>query len=286
MCTRTDSYSDQNWLSKLRNFGMTTEDEWKLTALREYIWRMARSKPRYYQMLKLESCLDTNFTRPSNIDSLNQLNNTFTLKDLDITPQTVFFDYSHNYLGMLEPVARDQIHSLADALIDASNTISDTNRRQNPRLIAKKIADKSSSRLQIPMGSANHSGASTPSTPRSATGVQVEGSYSSKISGPQSISNGDSSAGNGLLGPNKLAEGHRLRHKPSMISLLNKGKDSKAAAETATVSATATGTVEPPMSRAVSHEHMSIEVNDPGEYRFRTAYSYSGHTTSKVTLRR
>ncbi|RAL63956.1 hypothetical protein DID88_003144 [Monilinia fructigena] len=37
---------DEQWLSKLRNIGMSQDDEAKLLALREYIWRLAPSKAR------------------------------------------------------------------------------------------------------------------------------------------------------------------------------------------------------------------------------------------------
>src|SRR5690606_8023095 len=39
---------DEQWLTKLRNLGMSNEDEWKLYALREYIWRMARFKSKVH----------------------------------------------------------------------------------------------------------------------------------------------------------------------------------------------------------------------------------------------
>ncbi|SMY27531.1 unnamed protein product [Zymoseptoria tritici ST99CH_1A5] len=68
---------DEQWLGRLRNAGMTTEDEMKLLAFREYIWRSAqRSKRddgngqdgRYEQMISLSA--------------------------LKITPQTVIFENS------------------------------------------------------------------------------------------------------------------------------------------------------------------------------------------------
>jgi phosphoinositide-3-kinase, regulatory subunit 4 len=66
---------DEQWLGRLRNAGMRTEDEIKILAFREYLWRAAqRSK------------------RDTDIGIEGMFDQKIALNKLDITPQTVIFD--------------------------------------------------------------------------------------------------------------------------------------------------------------------------------------------------
>ncbi|RDA86806.1 hypothetical protein CP532_6370 [Ophiocordyceps camponoti-leonardi (nom. inval.)] len=102
------SDEDKQWLEKLRNLGLKAEDEPKLVALREYIWRTARAKGR-----------DAEAVTPSGLVSL---------KALGVTPQTVFF----NDAPLKDPSIAPDLNSppgpytIAEALLDASMTLGDS----------------------------------------------------------------------------------------------------------------------------------------------------------------
>jgi phosphoinositide-3-kinase regulatory subunit 4 len=97
---------DEQWLAKLRNIGLTTDDDFKLLALREYIWRLARSKSRVSEQ------------QPT------YLNDIINLRNINITPQTVMFD-DQQIMDQL-PRRRNSDaddgapHTIADALLEAS----------------------------------------------------------------------------------------------------------------------------------------------------------------------
>lgn len=66
---------DNQWITRLRNLGMSTEDEVKLLALREYVWRVAKRK-----------------TRESNQGNNSLFSTKISLKDVGVDLQTIFFD--------------------------------------------------------------------------------------------------------------------------------------------------------------------------------------------------
>ena len=114
--TRNDE--DEQWLTRLRNLGMGLDDEFKLLALRDYIGRMAQKRA-------------TDATG----DTSSRLNSIISLKEVDVTPQTIFFEnhkkqgrtplrYSRSELKFNE--ARKTPHTIADALLDASTTIDES----------------------------------------------------------------------------------------------------------------------------------------------------------------
>ncbi|KAK8163309.1 phosphoinositide 3-kinase regulatory subunit 4 [Phyllosticta citribraziliensis] len=98
---------DEQWLRRLRNAGMHADDEMKLVALREYIWRVAHRR------------------KQDNSDGTgSRFNAILPLKDLGITPQTIFFDHKQ---AVFEDAFHDQMdvdgdkpHTIADALREAS----------------------------------------------------------------------------------------------------------------------------------------------------------------------
>ncbi|KAF2630930.1 phosphoinositide 3-kinase regulatory subunit 4 [Macroventuria anomochaeta] len=102
---------DETWLQKLRNAGMTSEDDFKLVALREFIWRVVHRR-------RSDSFAST----PA------KFNNIVKLKDLGVNALTVIFDenvqhavnkdrmVSSQHEGVTQP------RTLQDALLDASTT--------------------------------------------------------------------------------------------------------------------------------------------------------------------
>ncbi|KAK6352778.1 Serine/threonine-protein kinase [Orbilia brochopaga] len=66
---------DRQWLQKLRNLGMTEEEERLLLLIKDYVYRTAQRR-----------------TKPGTETPSSLLNNVITLSSLDITPQTIFFE--------------------------------------------------------------------------------------------------------------------------------------------------------------------------------------------------
>ncbi|KAK4574785.1 Serine/threonine-protein kinase [Recurvomyces mirabilis] len=100
---------DEQWLGRLRNAGLHGEDEMKLLAFREYLWRAAQ------QMKK-----DDHTTHHSLYEQV------INLSGLKIMPQTVIFDRD---VQVYEQRMRDQGHSertIAEALEEAVESSKDT----------------------------------------------------------------------------------------------------------------------------------------------------------------
>ena len=260
---------DINWIEKLRNLGMGPDDEWKVISLREYIWRMALSKPR----------LLSNENPPL-------AKSTISLQDLGITPHTVFFDESQSFFNLNmrttdAATGNSRPATIADALLDASRTIDNSNRRAPSRLQLKRsagvdITDIMRSRFDSEAG-INHSGSGSPTTPNPA-GFGTESAPVSGLSTPLAVppvtitGGGESSTAASLV-----ENGNPLRRRPSTLSLLARNVEaSKAAPETSTVSAIAFGRVEHPFAKGgdLSLPKAAETVAESEEFAFRAAHSY------------
>jgi phosphoinositide-3-kinase regulatory subunit 4 len=95
---------DEQWLGRLRNAGMRSEDEIKLLAFREYLWRAA-------QRIKRE---------PTSGEGI--YDDIVELKSLKVTPQTVIFDgdvdvYRHRLQGQA-----DGNQDITEAMLEAANS--------------------------------------------------------------------------------------------------------------------------------------------------------------------
>ncbi|KAK5102868.1 Serine/threonine-protein kinase [Lithohypha guttulata] len=112
---------DQQSLETLRNFGLTPDDEVKLMALRQYILK--------YSQHRLDDDAD---------DRQRMLNNIVSLSQLDITPQNVFFDTVQPYRPARKGKTPSKVadketsRSIADALLDASVTLDQQRRSDDP----------------------------------------------------------------------------------------------------------------------------------------------------------
>ncbi|KAK4540526.1 hypothetical protein LTR36_009164 [Oleoguttula mirabilis] len=207
---------DEQWLGRLRNAGMRTEDEMKILAFREYLWRAAQ------RMKRDES--------PIAEPSYGQV---VSLTRLNITPQTVIFD---NDVQTYEQRLRHQGHSdrtIAEALEEAAGPV------------AKEQAFKRLSLHGIPEshspGRESGSDIAKPmdSQPRKLSDLRkpASGSLSSSPS-----------SGVALLG----REGEsNARHRGSGTGLISGGNlRKKASAEVATDEATAAGKMNTPVIRS------------------------------------
>lgn len=250
---------DDQWLSRLRNIGMSQEDEFKLLALREYIWRVA---------VRRKKDVDSSAVAP--------LTEIINLTQHDITPQTVFFDRKQGPRKSPSPHIKPQVaprenktHTIADALLDASTTIETTDeaRRKNSRSYSRRQRGDAGSATPIP-GSplkltrtdssqaaspvASSPGGQTSSLNSSAPPSEAE---AADIADRNRMEN-SSQAGQARLGDRDSAllrvPSDGMKRRSSAINLLNRQESSKAYAETSTTSANAFGKVDIPVQKESS----------------------------------
>lgn len=290
---------DEQSLIRLRQLGLSADDEFKLLALREYIWRMT-TKPM------------EDHTEPS------KLNNILSLKELDVMPQTAFFEKQKRQRNPHDRhLHRDQSSSngvqrttqtaplsIADALLDASTAINDP---LSPR--KKAIANTRKDRIKniTPIGALQ----GIPRRDSSNTPSQLSSSPSghqktddlpylrtdSDSRQPPGLRLPDPGAGNaysdGTLTPtdslrNGSDRGLGLKYRSSAINLLNNKDVSKTAAETSTTSTNAFGKVDGPFTvdnaRADSNAETSRIQEKTITVQVRAGHTYDGNDPNVLKL--
>ncbi|KUI54795.1 Phosphoinositide 3-kinase regulatory subunit 4 [Cytospora mali] len=223
-------------LSRLRNLGLSPNDEFKLLALREFIWRLSQIK-----------------TRDSATNNINsELNSIINLRTLGATVQTVMFDEE----TPKKPIGVDDVdanapRTIADALMDASMSIDDPIGKRK-RAAMNTHRGRLSNQIQLsPSPDYRRPLEDVLSSPRNDS---PHGGSRLSLLGP--IDGGESDA----AGPAKRT----LRHTPSAITLLNRKDSNKAIAEIGTTDANATGRVEGLFS-PTTPSRQSIAEGDVGE---------------------
>lgn len=269
---------DEIWLQKLRNAGMTTEDDFKLVALREFIWRVAHRRRS-----------DSLASSPAKFNSI------LTLKDLGINVLTVIFDDN-----LQHAVSKDrpmnsqnddyaQRRTIQDALLDASTTEVDALAARIPHAQgqAERLALEEGGVRRIaipprstPVNSPHHLRSDRESLSSEASlrrnSLQIPSSASPIHSPIGSFGAGD--------------HGHSLHHRNSALSLLNK-KENKALPEIGTTSANAFGKVDAAHVRDTSQSRQPsspLAFDKPGrgssQVRFKNAHNYTGNDPAILKL--
>ena len=231
---------DEQWLNKLRGLGMAQEDNMKLMALREYVWRLAQRQIR-----------DTE--TPQEIDFSSVLE----LSKMNVTPQTVFFNNipphrdrprkpDRKLSDKKEPDSKSQ--TVADALLDASATIDDAAARRNKSQVKSTSTNglapslpkdiKSPGRLsaQIPSSLGSSPNALPDSEASSVPSSDIDPSRLHRAETAKSLEDEMPKA------KRRQNSDLALRHRSSAMNLLRKDT-TKADAATATDSTTAFGKV-------------------------------------------
>ena len=276
---------DEQWIKRLRNNNMSSDDEFKLLALREYIWRIAHKRPK----------VDPNST-------LSPLNNKLSLKEMNVTPQTVFFETqrrkpkSRRRASVGDPRSTSAKntrgsapHTIADALLDASSTIDDP-LSQRKKSYANARIERFNGNLQVqPLQADSRRGSSNITSPLSTsprTHVR-SGDRASHISDGEtwraSADTGDSAQSDGTLTPTDSLKtwnspNKGIRHKSSAINLLNRRDTAKTVAETSTTSTNAFGKVDGPFSREPSEGRSNKKTPHMHEKHESTNPRFAGHT--------
>ncbi|KAF2719081.1 WD40 repeat-like protein [Polychaeton citri CBS 116435] len=159
---------DERWLGRLRNAGMRPDDEMKILAFRQVLWRTAQRTKR---------------AEESDVD-VAALDNIINLAQIHVTPQTVLFD---NHVETYEEHMRGDDHerTIAEALMEATKP----NRTSNNKTAnAEQVGDVA------------------PSHPKSEEAPQISRRLSVGLRRQTSGSLSSSpSSGLGLLGKNQLA---------------------------------------------------------------------------------
>ncbi|KAH8808870.1 hypothetical protein F5884DRAFT_834380 [Xylogone sp. PMI_703] len=259
---------DEQWLSRLRTMGLTTDDDFKFLALGEYIWRVALSKPK---------------ERPQHP---SYLNNIINLRNIGITPQTVMFDEQQlidepsRQLKATASGDDNPPHTIADALLDASLTIDDPLSRKK----RNTHRSKPSNTLEIPSGRELASPISP--SPALSPSESVTGSdYTSqrKISGAIGRVLNDDTASIADTASIKSGDAtSKIRHRQSAMSLLNRRESAKSVADTATTSTNVLGKLEGPFAHnAAVPSNLALakaqQISPQNQIRYRAAHTYTGN---------
>jgi len=264
---------DELWLKKLRNAGMTSEDDFKLVALREFIWRVSHRR---------------------RSDSLSlptpRFNSVVALKDLGVKALTVLFDEDARQAveQTRRPEAQHQggnrPRTIRDALLDASTTDAEALADRMPRAEnqAERLIREETGARRIPIPSQKKM-QTTASEARSSLDSSLSESEPRRNS-LQVPRNTRSPTGSLDADENSLT----LRHRNSALGLLGKG-ESKALAEIGTTSANAFGKVDGTHARDSSQSRppispLAFEGPQKDHSRFRHAHNYTGNDPAVLKL--
>ncbi|KAI9894569.1 MAG: Serine/threonine-protein kinase [Vezdaea aestivalis] len=277
---------DHQWLNRLHNIGLSTDDELKLLALREYIWRMAQSSKSRNEDLE-----------PSKMQDVDR-NGIIRLQTLNIVPQNVILNDSVGDPEAMSPRSDVQDHeaprSITDALLDASKTIDDPlARRKRSHANSRRLKETGqSSSMPRAMTSdtingLSHSPSPMPS-PRAGPLDSPDGSLPTSDTERPQVAQASRLQASMLKGPirdNLGVDGKRLSRKGSAVNLMGRKDMSKTLAETATSSENASGTLEANSGKG-GH---SLSANgahaiSSGRARLGPGHNYEGHDPTILKL--
>ncbi|KAI8289233.1 putative serine/threonine-protein kinase [Colletotrichum sp. SAR11_57] len=210
---------DEQWLDRLRNLGLGPDDEFKLLALREFIYRVSKMKSR-----------DGVDRDPA------KLNEVISLKSLGLTPQTVFFDEEPLQQSTFQPdVDQKGPYTIADALLDASMTIDDSTGK-------RKFAALNSLRTRV----VEDQGSSS----RDVSRVRSIDPSRRSSTGQGKLTVGSPTDDSASVHDQPYAIRRAIRHQSSALSLLDRKDGNKSIPETGMSGTNAFGEVEGPFAQA------------------------------------
>ena len=267
---------DEQWIKRLRNIGLSTDYDFKLLALREYIWRIAHKQ-----------------VKAGPDGKSYNLNSILLLKEMDVTPQTIFFETKkrktksrrrasngdHTINGPKDNLEAGP-HTITDALLDASATIDDSqSQRKKSYANARKERFNGALRLQsAPVE--QHKSSSNVSSPLSTSPRGRRQSHPTDMADKN-----DNAPSDGTLTPTDsfrtgdgAGKNGGIKHKSSAINLLNRRDTSKTVAETGMTSANAFGKVDGPFTREPSEASSHRKSSRSDVKRDTKNQSHAGHT--------
>ncbi|GAM90147.1 hypothetical protein ANO11243_081870 [Dothideomycetidae sp. 11243] len=228
---------DDQWMSRLRNAGMRSEDEAKLIALRDYLWRIV--------VRTEKEALDS---------SSSPFNHVVSLTSLKVALQNVLFEEDLKYYDQIAGKHADaegtRTRTLAEALKEAT-TVSEVDDGNNGLQHSKNLGprDHADDSQAMSRTESDVSRSVTPSRNASHP-LRVDG----KAPAVSAVSGTDvalSSSPASQLSINSRTHSHS-RHRESAISLMKRKETTKAGAEIGTDSANAVGRVDVPVSGIIT----------------------------------
>ncbi|KAI2637108.1 ARM repeat-containing protein [Hypomontagnella submonticulosa] len=257
---------DEQWLARLRNMGMNSEDEFKLLALREFIWRLSQMRNR-------------DLITQDNIAT--SLNNIIPLRSLNVKLQTIMFDETTGE----EPIWQQQRiadsdkgpYTIADALLDASMTIDEPAGRRRRAAI-----NNHRSRLS------SRGGAISPRTRDNRASSPVDGGGFNDSRRASSTTRGQGSVDDDAsVSDAPYSTRRAIRHQSSALDLLNRKDSGRSIAETGTTEANAFGQVEGPFAQNPPPQITipdTIAEDGGSGTRSRAAHTYEGNDPSILKM--
>lgn len=227
----TSNQEDEQWLGRLKNLGLKPEDEPKLIALADFIWRISQMKAR-----------DSSPGDPS------MVNGVVSLTALGIQPQTVFFNEASGQNSALptELEAQDGPYTIENALLDASMTIDDsTGKRKRAILNAHKRVHSVGPRNSTASGRL-----------LSPTGVGRASSQDARTSSVAQTDNEPS------MQDGSYSLRRPIRHSASALNLLDRKDSNKSIPETGTSGTNAFGEMEGPFAQALDPQSAGMPEGD------------------------
>ncbi|KFY96483.1 hypothetical protein V498_02659 [Pseudogymnoascus sp. VKM F-4517 (FW-2822)] len=270
---------DEQWIVRLRTQGMLAEDEFKLVALQEYIWKTSHLKTK------------------EPVKHPEYLNEVINLRKFGITPQTVMFDEGfeespENRKSRPEDTDKPT-HTIADALLDASLTIDDTSSRRRQKGYSNHQARLEEHNSTL---SASDKGSKDPSPARSAPGNATQNARQSSAADKRQRPASDQireprSTGRASDDDSVSTTSTRRggRQQSSAMSLLGRNDTAKSFPKTSTTSTNAFGRVEGPFKGAnhpaTDHDLMQkTEEIKKTDIKYRAAHTYSGNDPSILQM--
>ncbi|KAH6632021.1 hypothetical protein F5144DRAFT_512050 [Chaetomium tenue] len=263
----TRNEEDEQWLNKLRNLGLAVEDEPKLLALREFIWRLSQIKARD------SATQDTATTA---------LNNIIPTRDLGIMPQTVIFVEESAAQPVVAPEPDPNApRTIKDALLDASMSIDDPVGKKRRAALNNHRTRLGSRDNLSPMSADSRRPLDDDSAASSAIGGETAKATSRRISHTSGNASTLSPVDDDVsVQDAPYATRRGLRHQSSAMNLMNRRDSGKSGPETGTTETNAFGEVEGPFRQAPARKSSEPDTDSALVYaktRLRANHTYIGN---------
>lgn len=260
---------DEHWLTRLRNIGMSQEDEFKLLVLREFIWRLSQMKNR-------------DLVTQDNI--AKDLNDILKLRNLNVKMQTIMFDdkagideqmwQNHERRQSQAAESGQGPYTIADALLDASMTIDEPVGRRR-RAAANAHRSRMSSQGDAILSRARGDRALSPSHPLVSS--PVDGSPRGSVAGGRRINDDDDTS----VSDAPYSSRRAIRNQSSALDLLNRKDSGRSIAETGTNEENVFGQVGGPFAHGppsrVAIPSLGSQEGDQQGTKQRAPHTYEGN---------
>ncbi|KAI1853192.1 hypothetical protein JX266_001898 [Neoarthrinium moseri] len=268
------SEEDEQWLLRLRNYGLTQEDEFKLLVLREFIWRLSQMKSRDGATTEGTS---TGLTPILTLRSI--------LENEKFQVQTIMFDDTIAPEQPPQPAGQRPIpdkgpYTIADALLDASMTIDEPVGRRKTAAI-----NSHRSRLSIQGGIVSPRTSLSPTGTHSSSPVDGRGGFGDSRRASSAVRGRTSERGEDVTPSDRPFSARRaVRQQSSALDLLRKDSN-RSMAETSTTETNAFGEVEGPFVQnppkialpGAAQENVDLNTRSGQPTRQRASHTYEGN---------